>query len=80
MSAPDDPVSRFAAAEARLAEIGARKGPGKLTEIELELCRLRLRIINLESELALLRGTPGSSPTSETLTEYTHDVPPDAPR
>lgn len=42
--------------------------------------RLRDRIVELEAELALLRGTPGSSPTSETLTEYTHDVPPDAPR
>jgi hypothetical protein len=41
---------------------------------------LRRRVIELEAELALLRGTPGSSPTSETLTEYTHDVPPDAPR
>jgi hypothetical protein len=33
----------------------------------------------LETELALLRGTL-AQPTSETLTEYTHDVPPDAPR
>jgi BMFP domain-containing protein YqiC len=41
---------------------------------------LHQRVLELEAELALLRGSPGSSPTSETLTEYTHDVPPDAPR
>jgi hypothetical protein len=47
---------------------------------ETETAILHERIAKLEAELALLRGTPGSSPTSETLTEYTHDVPPDAPR
>jgi hypothetical protein len=51
----------------------------QLENQRLEIERLRDRIVELEAELALLRGSL-AQPTSETLTEYTHDVPPDAPR
>lgn len=50
-----------------------------LAEAMEEIRRLRARIVALESEIAMLRGTLAQPQPDEPAT-ITHDVPPNAPR
>jgi hypothetical protein len=50
-----------------------------LAELRAEIDLLRARIIELEAELVLLRGTL-AQPDPDTPTQITHNHPPDAPR
>jgi hypothetical protein len=51
----------------------------RLHRAETDIGLLQMRVLTLEAELALLRGSL-AQPEPETPTQITHDVPPDAPR
>ncbi len=54
--------------------------PGtRLAEALAEIERLRIRILELETEQAIAHGTL-AQPTPDEPATYVHDVPPNAPR
>jgi hypothetical protein len=50
------------------------------TEDDSEVQWLRARVIALEAELAMLRGSMAPHPAADEPGAITHDVPPNAPR